>query len=1494
MCERLGYDLRFDAFGDAVLRPRNNPAYAYDIVAADCTGSPTEKIAPSAYAAKYLEWTGTTGTVTKTLTGARIDISMPLGPTLGGWSFTVVNSSAVTVATGTISANGATSDVWFYDGALNVDASNATVVTLYSGDYDAYTVTLTVSGAALARRVDCFLIYHTDSTKPRYPATFSTARNALKVEAQSAMEDMRNSVIIVGARKATVTDSDKFNTNPNNAEAEFIVERVVDKGSIASPSSANYIGEVKESIIYDNSITDNAYARYLARVFIYRYRNPRPAVQVNHTQVPVMDLNDVIYAEEKRNDSVGIDGTDPTKSVLWVTAYTHEISGKRAITTIATQAYPDYPAYEPREDIDLAAFGGKPVVNVAVSYTTLEGNVKTNLGAGAPKLCVERATGDNVGDWVVVAGLTPTSNVLTIPNSVSASWPPVPNTVFIKPVFAAPGFLSVTDTYFPSGFYAPLANGQTLTDSRNTGVHLPYQVGIVSVTILFKALAFGLSFGSRTAVLNDHNSEYYYQVSDEDLLTIGGGSKLAGRAEINATIVWKMGNKDTRLDWVGNNPYHHFFNVDYRTSSKNISLVWNQGDNASAMYTRNTAADSYSVMYRRLGPADGSGNFSDPYASAGGAPFFDPYTSELGYTVGIGADFLISGLYRISVRNADDGTTVAWLTEPTADAQNLEAHWSYFTAGSGKAFAWDGVDNIGAWNEKQSLGYANTVSGVFDTGFAPIGAGFYAWNKEDGPRALISGASDGTTGVPLFGHGKFAQWYLYIESKSDTATTIVRTDALDAAFNNGSSAAFIYTHLPEPTKAEVAIADWSSGTDYDSTDTSTTSASSAFNPGNWTAATSANGWDSADTDAAFNNQKPVRLRFRVPDRPGTLWSSFNGDTTIKLTRHVHLRANIHDQFVVYAGSSWPGSTFENTTIYNRRLSNDTHTITYPDDNYRAAKSLKWLDSDPGTEWVFTPALFKKNFQGFIDSIQFNNYLQLEELPSWAEGQRNTVAGARSRIQLAFMNYLFYLSGFVTDRSGRSVWAVNGSFLDKSKICNNAYGDWIDPATAATAATVDTYHTEWPADPITMHRRTVVTRQWTDEKVNGTDWITSQATNYTLPAGSVGRAMLRHKWGDHHPNSTTIAGLAWSSFSTDPSTGELELDNYTQWHYSRTGPGTADVPKINDTAYSLLTRQIRSLGTGTSWTWETAPDWKPCITRDFHGYRLIPPMMDDVGDRNNNHNYEGGVYQYVDMRKYVDVPNTPNTGADAAAGETWSSPVYDMTNPYDAGNGGKVRFWPGHQVSLTEEPTKTKGVDSTTVNYVRQDELTHWEDLRGVFSRGKRPAEQSIKVNPVQPYYQNVYKYDYIVRTVAWAANQYPLWQAYISNYFRMSFRSEYYWESGAFFPTTELGVERLGWLNASKTGFLATTATNAVRFDDGAWVGWKDDTDGSNSTYTGNKIAQVAEFYYLNPSENGVNGRVTTPFEADEQIVAVGPTLSTTKDMIFHMVLVDERRAVAV
>jgi hypothetical protein len=1430
--ERYGFDLYSNAAGQVVLQARNSPQTVRKFTTA--IGG-TARVNPSAIAGTYREMTGTLSVV-QTVIAARVDLVVGRSAGQAAFSYSVRRvSDNVQVSAGTITPT-ATAPTFFYDGRDQADGTNACVVTLYSGRYDQYEVTLS-SGTSGTRWLDGFLLYHTDPVKPLFSSAFSNARNASEIRAEGTANDRRNLVTVVGRRTAVVTDSQKFDANPENTQYEFVVQRAVDVRSITDPTASNYTGYAREAIIYDTKIADQDFAAYLARTFIYRQRLPRPNAEVTHTLLPIVGLRMPIYVADEAFQTVG------PSTVRFVQSLRHRLTASRVDTTISATSLAEFPSYQPREDLDIddptLGYAGQPVANIDISYTSLTGHAKRNLSSSAVRLVDE----DNIAQLFDVS-VTAGSPWPYLQIGGSEPWPPIAGTLFLRAAGAGNSSIgSSTVTTFPTtGRFTPTgSNGGRFETVLNTAFQL------VSVELLtFTQGVFGGTYAPAAVTLTTDASQPAYYSFDRTTRRLavtvpqrnpagvsGGGLSTGGATrEYQFRVTYRAAPQASLAGWFADNPYHHFTNIDY--ANRRIYLPWMQADN-STPYQRTISR--FDVRYEAL-----AGDYA-----GGESPFYDAYTSEIGNLVKVSLDTLVSGQYRISIRSLDGSDqVVAWLTEPTVDASDPAKHWQFVSAGTARTWFWDGVDQVGEWNKRQSRRYAEQATG-FTEQKPVVGSGFYAWNKEEGvdtggfaPVALISGST--TNSVPVFGHGTFGRWYLHVECRNDTLQAnfeaaptdvtrqmprTVRSTALTPSLHGGSSAALVFTHLPKPTQVALSVADWV-GSNFDRTNES--ASGSGINNGT--------NWGTLNTDASIRNDRPVRLRFTVQPRPGVLWSGRQDAVSVKLTRNAHVGIHLFDQFVVYRGTNWPGTAVEEREVISRRLTNHDHTVQFVDDGFRKASTFKQTDGGTGTEWIFIPSDFKKDFNGVTEALQYGSYTQVEEVPFWDVS--GGVSGTRSRLQLSLMNYLFYLSAASQDRSGRYQWCLNTGFVDRSKIVTNAVGDWFAPGTS-TVANASTYRQPWPDDPVYQHRRTIVCRQWEPEP----SWVQAQRAQFGLSTGSVGDLLLWHRWADHDVTATTLNGTAWSGLN-------LPTDVYSAGHRS----ALSSLPA----AYADLRRQ---LGTGSgsggtalgSWTWLEGPLWVPCITRDFHPYFFVPPMVDKRAPSDGGVDYRrDNQYAQVDDRPYTSGGDdaTRNTGDDCAGLERWSSTARDYS-------GTTRRFWVGTKTlpkasntagqALTETNSNLL-ITSSTIDYGRQDDLMHYEDLRGLYSRGPRPAEQPKKSTAGLVYWSNPVGYSGMQVKPAYRNESYPLFTADIGSFFQFTFRSEYVWESATLFPVDTNGREVLGWMNLDKVRVVPQQGWQQVRYDAGAWVGWKDDLPGptpvvSLNTPNGSTALQVFDTGYM-------------------------------------------------
>jgi len=1489
LTDRVGYICRFDVTGAAVLFPANSPTAVYDLTTTNViSGTATEVVNPGAYGATYLSAASNARPIIELqVTGSRIDISFPRARNIRDWLITVVPSeqyvrvtealetrttqagdirvASVSFGDNDFTGQGSTAaDVanleLFFSSSVTARGGNRTIFTVYSGNYRDYVVTLQPVAGSGEAYVDCVVAYAQDPDAPKVP-TLSTADSALSVQTRAQQDAVRNKVTIVGRRKAAVTDSDKFSEAQAPTEQEFVVQNAIDLGSITSRASTNYVGYLKQSIIYDEGIADDSLAKYLAQVFIYRQSVPRVGTSVSHTLLPMLEITDPVAVDE------GTFGTVTPDTTQYVRKLSHRLERTKFETTLETEPWPDYPAYQPRTDIDLAKFNNKPITGLAVNYVSLSGHTYTNPTTSLVKQVV--------GNVQRYDNLTYSGSTLNIPSS--APWPPMPGTFQIKGDFV-PGGKTVLapDNTLELDMVGQWQPGQLI----NT-IDIPPEWSVRKLR--FKLF---VNAARTSAILNtvvelgsaNRNVYFYYEQTDGVLGLYRGQKELSPVANIaryaTLYLTYGVGSTSFNAGWLSNNPYHEFFTVNYNTPS--VTLPWRQGTTSGVSTSE---VSSFDVRYQTLFPRNGGGDPNGTEAGVSKSPFYDPYTSELGNLVNIRFSVLAEGRYRVSIRNWDDGTVVAWLTNPASDPVQPEQHWEYLPVIANKTFTWDGVDQLGLWNAVQSELYSELVEGTFEDNAKPrVGRGFYVWNQEVGggdlgPLAYVWLARN-ANGTPIIGHGTFAQWYVHIEAETTTPAeneVTSKDDDVNVA---------ILTHLPEPTKLELKVQDWINGSWGTLPPVTQPSALSAY----------------------INNTRPVRLRFKVAQRPGALWSQAGKEKelSVKLTREVHLRAQIGDQAVVYAGKEYPGTTVEDRAVYSRRLTNDEHAKRYVDTGYRKASSFKWDDlTDPGeatTEWVFYPKDFKKDFliAGYEQPIEFGNYLQLEEVPNW-NGARATTA-SRSRLQFAMMSYLFYFSAYVTDRSGRSSWGINRSFVDKSKIYTNT-------------ATLT-----WPTDPMYEQRRSVVCRQWTEE----TAWKSAQLAAFQYSADTLFAKLLQAFWYQHDITSTTIGtdGSAWTSYYDAKG-----ADAYSNAHTPAHTPNALGGFRL-PVEYGAARRQLgyASGGMGLStlglrpnnptpqsgaWTWESSPLWIPSITRDLHPFFLLPPMISPPAPqraetelRKYTNNGEERDYRGVNMYWVVGGPdvkvsprlygfhplplllNSKNTG-DAAATSTWSSPAYDMT-------GGTPKFTPGFSVDAKAGMFKDN-VPSNAINYVRQDETVHWEDLRGIYSRGPYPVAAPTKVAPGQPYYINPHRYRGIQVSQTLNLSGYPLFQAIVDranpgtsiDFFRLAFRSEYVWESGSMFPCNSKGKERLDGVMWWRHRFV--NFSNNLYYDYGAWTGWKDDDlNTGNPKITGGSLQ--------NGNYGAANWDVASPFATGHMLVGVGPVLPQTTELTCHLVLVPERR----
>lgn len=1389
LADSLGYDFRMNVLGAIVLAPRNNAQRFTKISGGTLANSVT------AIAGTYREFTSSFST-SNTVNAARVDLVVGRKDTLGSVNYSVHIMSGVQVASGTINLALATeaTGAFFYDNRFTVQGENQAVFKLYSGKWGQYEVR--TSRAAGTVWLDSILQYDFDVEINCLPETLVTDKSIEQLTTQANSQESANHVVVIGKRKAAITDSQK-SRNPNNPELEYFVSAGADPSSIWDPAATNYVGGKVSILIVDNKISDQDYADWAVQTLLIRQKDPGPSTDISMPVVPVLEVRDPITVGDEAYDSVS------ASTVQWIVSYSEQYTDKSATMRVTTTTYPEIPSYEPRQDLSVetidATYGGQPIINFNVQYPSIDSGTVFNPGPNLTDARVWGYTGSGISSYIVsvqrTMNYTTDSNGSHVVMSGSA-WPPIPDSIGL---------------------------GEYRESSPTTGKIYNYK----------------------------------------------------------------------------NNPYQKFWHI-YDYTTRKIHVPCQSGDRSSNYTRTGTHSSSYgisdnvSVYYKGIDPTI---NLTSIYS--GTCPFYDPYMSELpdGKLIEISFDMLVSGFYRVSLwdaRDRSDPTLIAWLTEPGEEDSNSEKHWTYYTAGRARKFFWDGVDNIGEWNQRNSADYAWAARGWFEQQEKPtIGKGFYAWNDLTTPVTTISGQTLG--GKLTFTPNQYSQFYIKVEARNDkfaeqaevgtgpAVRTVNSFDLANAPTQNSKPSVYIYTHLPAPNKVKIKkIEDWNplvKSYDHESDAYATTG---------WQVISSGTG----DAGSSIRNTKPIRVTIEALPRPGGRFSGDKQFTNIKIHRVAHLNTLILDQFITYMGEPWhQGTVVEKKRLTSRKLLNADKTVDYADTDWRRGDSLDSLTNT----WVFRPEDFYVEVNGVQEPIEYCDYLQLEEIPDFSS--RRSVGEKRSRIVIAYMGYIFYLSVFSQDRSGRLVWAIDPEFIDYSKILGHSFA------------------TEFPEDLENYSTRTLLARQWVDPF-----YVNTLATEWTIASGTNAYNHIQFYIDRLEANDNNSSDNLRLDANGNNVTGFLTTgftDKYSQVHKAE-----GNLP-----SQYLTNRQLGDWSSGTltnffgQWTWEGATQqnpgnaahellWIPDLTRDFHSYHLVPPMPFFYPMTT------ASVYLYLYIATVFAWNGLPFQ--DAAQFEVWSSKCWTPNQVQQSAE--KIRFYPGRPVE--QGLTTSHVMEHNQFNYTRQDDMLHWEEYRGFFSVGAAPTRNAVLVQPTAgAYLINTFRYENLVRknivqnvdadddgttipnsTVEYMANIRNV-AAGDKGWFSTTFRAKYNWYSSSFFPTDLMHRLEPKHLYPK---YSVIDQGSANYYDPGAWVGWKDDLSSTATslewTDTATSLTPILGgiLIGLGPEPSSAGGHnifdpryifTQNAGRMARKPIALGPRLPESKNLIISLSLVNSRRA---
>ncbi len=484
---------------------------------------------------------------------------------------------------------------FFHDFESDSEGNNLCQIGLFQGPFDEYEVTLTPLGVDPADtgatecvyRLNGVTEFDRDPTQTFLP-TLSTVENILDLKPRSNEKDRRNQVIVVGARKATVSDSSKFlkeqqTQNPNNPLPEFFVSVSVNQYGIYDEEDPTFSGGKETTVIVDSKVTDGDFAKWLSRLVLYRHRAPKLAGSITHTAIPVLEVRDAIQINDVRDNSL--------PHLLWVTSFEETWEVGRSSTTMELSSYPELPSFTPREDLDLDDFGGRAVGNITASYQNIYGDDLTTEDLH-PELVVPEVA--YVEEAVSLDGSSRhTTQAGVVTDSFSfvqyAGADTQPQKVLVNNPYRH--FWHV-DSWTSGGVAKMKVDFQE--GDGTAGVYDTTYYGFPTASPTWKARY--AKMGTRTG-----NNPFYDPYTSEvgNLIRLGFDTRVAGLYRISVWGVSETGGFDRPVAWLTapegdpNDPDTHWSYIDAGTGRE---LLWDGTDNVGAW--NRAQSDSYARRHQ--------------------------------------------------------------------------------------------------------------------------------------------------------------------------------------------------------------------------------------------------------------------------------------------------------------------------------------------------------------------------------------------------------------------------------------------------------------------------------------------------------------------------------------------------------------------------------------------------------------------------------------------------------------------------------------------------------------------------------------------------------------------------------------------------------------------------------------------------------------------------------------------------------------------------------
>ncbi|MCK9369417.1 hypothetical protein M0R04_05725 [Candidatus Dojkabacteria bacterium] len=352
LLDSFGFDYGFNHQGNFYINSTKNPIKVKDIDSCSAVDW-TENLDPVAISGVTYKTNTNNAQITATFLGESAKLVFSVGSCFGSVHINVSNYILGEMATFDYQLNFG-EDWGFFDGINDIYGYNPCIIDL-DFDYGVATYNVTITSKSTATVMfNGMLVYDRNYTTPAFDIVTGdtlTANGVVISDGYSFSNDadnIRNDIIVVGMAKGVKTtmyeavgEDSNQQANVNNPITEHIVSRAMDRTSIGSISSYNFVGRPLQMLIIEPKISSENQAGWLAYETLLRYNTYEKTInpQIQIVGNPLIELNDIISVTDVKLNTLS------TANKLWVAGVNESYTNNGFITNLTLETQEPWESY---------------------------------------------------------------------------------------------------------------------------------------------------------------------------------------------------------------------------------------------------------------------------------------------------------------------------------------------------------------------------------------------------------------------------------------------------------------------------------------------------------------------------------------------------------------------------------------------------------------------------------------------------------------------------------------------------------------------------------------------------------------------------------------------------------------------------------------------------------------------------------------------------------------------------------------------------------------------------------------------------------------------------------------------------------------------------------------------------------------------------------------------------------------------------------------------